>query len=86
MHTLDSTRETLVALGVVVLEADLELDRLDKVALLLAIGLGEELFHGHTDAGNRKFGAAGSQGQTMAMQVSKHDDAPHLVFTFAARL
>ena len=41
--TLDGTRETLVALGVVVLETDLELDGLDEVALLLAVGLGEEL-------------------------------------------
>ena len=34
---LDGTRETLVALRVVVLEADLEFDRLDEVALLLAV-------------------------------------------------
>ena len=48
MHTvtenaLDGSRETLVTLGVVVLETDLELDGLDEVALLLAVGLGEEL-------------------------------------------
>ena len=43
---LDGARETLVALGVVVLETDLELDGLDKVALLLAGRLGEELADG----------------------------------------
>ena len=42
-HALDGTRETLVALGVVVLETNLELNGLDEVALLLAVGLGEEL-------------------------------------------
>lgn len=40
--SLDGTRETLVALGVVVLETDLELDGLDEVSLLLAVGIGEE--------------------------------------------
>ena len=45
-YALDGARETLVTLGVVVLEADLELDRLDEVALLLAVGLGKELFDG----------------------------------------
>ena len=45
-HALDGTRETLVALGVVVLETNLELDGLDEVALLLAVGLGEELLDG----------------------------------------
>ena len=44
--SLDGTRETLVALGVVVLETDLELDGLDEVALLLAVGIGEELTDG----------------------------------------
>ena len=42
-NALDGTRETLVALGVVVLETNLELDGLDEVALLLAVGVGEEL-------------------------------------------
>ena len=37
MGELDGARETLVALGVVVLETNLELDGLDKVALLLAV-------------------------------------------------
>ena len=35
VNALDGARETLVALGVVVLETDLELDGLDEVALLL---------------------------------------------------
>jgi hypothetical protein len=39
---LDSARETLVTLRVVVLETDLEFDSLHKVALLL-LGLGQEL-------------------------------------------
>ena len=43
---LDGARETLVALRVVVLEADLELDGLDKVAPLLAVGGGEEVLDG----------------------------------------
>ena len=41
--SLDSARETQVALGVVVLETDLEPDGLDKVASLLVVGGGEEL-------------------------------------------
>jgi len=47
---LDGTRETLVTLGVVVLESDLELDGLNKVALLLAVGIGQELFDGASHA------------------------------------
>jgi len=36
---LDGTRETLVTLGIVVLETDLELDGLQEVALLLIVGI-----------------------------------------------
>jgi hypothetical protein len=36
---LDGAGETLVTLGVVVLEADLELDGLEEVALLLLVGV-----------------------------------------------
>ena len=43
---LDGARETLVTLRVIVLEADLELDGLDKVAPLLAVGGGEEVLDG----------------------------------------
>ena len=43
---LDGTRETLVALRVVVFETNLEFDGLNEVALLLAVGLGKELFDG----------------------------------------
>ena len=46
VYALDGTRETLVALRVVVFKTDLEFDRLDEVALLLAVGLGEELLDG----------------------------------------
>ena len=46
IRELDGARETLVTLRVVVLETNLELDGLDEVALLLAVGLGEELLDG----------------------------------------
>jgi hypothetical protein len=39
----DGSRETLIPLGIVVLQTDLQLDRLDKVAPLLAIGICEHL-------------------------------------------
>lgn len=37
--SLDGSRETLVTLGIVVLEANLELDGLGEVATLLVVGL-----------------------------------------------
>ena len=40
-HPPDGTRETLVTLGVVVLKADLKLNRLHEVPLLLAVGLSQ---------------------------------------------
>ena len=40
-HSLDGTRETLVTLGIIVLQTDLKLNRLDEVALLLAVGLSQ---------------------------------------------
>ena len=43
VNALDGTRETLIPLWVVVLETNLELDSLDKVTSLLAVGIGEEL-------------------------------------------
>ena len=42
---LDSARETLVTLRVIVLEADLQLDRLEEVALLLVVRVVEELLY-----------------------------------------
>ena len=39
---LDCSRETLVALRVVVLQTDLKLDRLHEISFLLAIGVGEK--------------------------------------------
>ena len=42
MTILDGSRETLVTLGIVVLQADLEFDRLQKVALLGLIAVLEE--------------------------------------------
>lgn len=50
---LDGTRETLVTLRVVVLEADLELDGLEEVALLLLIGVLEQLLHVGTHTSDR---------------------------------
>lgn len=42
MHILDSSRETLITLGVIVLKTNLELDGLNEVAALLAgVGLVE---------------------------------------------
>lgn len=43
---LDSSRETLVALRVVVLETDLEFYGFCELALLLAVRLGKEFFDG----------------------------------------
>jgi hypothetical protein len=42
---LDGSGETLVTLGVVVLEANLEFDRLEEVPLLLLEGVVEKLLH-----------------------------------------
>jgi hypothetical protein len=52
---LDGSGETLVTLGIVVLEADLELDGLEEVSLLGLIGVLKELLDVGTDAGNRDF-------------------------------
>ena len=45
---LDGSRETLVTLGVIVLEADLELDRLEEVPLLGLVGVLKELLDVYT--------------------------------------
>ena len=50
---LDGAGETLVTLGVVVLEADLELDGLEEVALLLLVGVLQELLHVGTHTSDR---------------------------------
>jgi len=47
---LDSSRETLVTLRIVVLETDLEFDSLDELALFLAGGGGKKLFDGNPHA------------------------------------
>ena len=49
-HILDGSTETLIPLWVVVLESNLELDGLDEVALLLAIGFGQEFLDGSPHA------------------------------------
>ena len=43
---LNGTREPLVSLRIIVLEADLQLDGLDEVALFLAVCVCEEFFDG----------------------------------------
>ena len=48
-YALDCARETLVTLGIVVLQANLQLYCLNEVALVLAIGGGKELLDGPTD-------------------------------------
>jgi hypothetical protein len=52
---LDGSGETLVTLGVVVLEADLELDGLEEVPLLGLVGVLKELLDVRTNAGDRDF-------------------------------
>lgn len=47
----DGARETLVTLGVIVLEADLELDGLEEVALLGLVGVLKELSDLSPDVG-----------------------------------
>ena len=59
---LDGARETLVTLGVVVLEADLELDGLQEVALLLLVGVLEQLLHILTHASDRDLRHVGGVG------------------------
>ena len=53
---LDGSGETLVALGVIVLEADLKFDGLEEVALLLLVGVLEELLAVLTHASDRDLG------------------------------
>ena len=48
---LDGARETLVTLGIVVLQADLELDGLQEVTLLLIVGIIQELLDVRTHSG-----------------------------------
>lgn len=43
--------ETLVTLGIVVLEADLELDGLEEVALFVIVGVVQQLLDITTDSG-----------------------------------
>lgn len=52
---LDGAGETLVTLGVVVLETDLELDGLEEVPLLGLVGVLEELLNVRANAGDRDF-------------------------------
>lgn len=47
----DRSRETLVTLGIIVLETNLQLDRLEEVSLLLVEGILEELLDIRTHSG-----------------------------------
>lgn len=49
---LDGARETLVTLRVIVLEADLEFDRLEEVSLFGILAVVKELFDVCSDAGD----------------------------------
>jgi len=49
----DGARETLITLRIVVLEADLQLDGLEEVALLGVLGVVEQLLDVLSDAGDR---------------------------------
>ena len=53
---LDGAGETLVALGVVVLEADLELHRLEEVALLGLVGVLQQALDLRPDIGDCDLG------------------------------
>jgi hypothetical protein len=64
---LDGARETLVTLGVVVLEADLELDGLEEVALLLLVGVLEQLLHILTHASDRDLRHDGGVGLPISL-------------------
>lgn len=49
----DGSRETLVTLGIVVLETDLKLDGLEEVSLLLIEGIFKKLLHVRAHSGCR---------------------------------
>jgi len=49
---LDSSRETLVTLGIIILQADLKLNSLEKVALLGFGGVLKEFLNVRADAGD----------------------------------
>jgi len=51
-YALDGSTETFIPLWIVVLEANLELDSLDEVALLFAVGLGQEFLDGAPHTGH----------------------------------
>lgn len=83
---LDGTRETLVTLGVVVLEADLELDGLEEVALLLIERVVEELLHvgAHSGDSDLRHDAgclpreSGSFGEELCVTGSRREAATDL--------
>lgn len=67
---LDGAGETLVTLRVIVLEADLEFDSLEEVALFLVVGVVEQLLHVVTHTSDRDLRhddglPIGSEGKTI---------------------
>lgn len=67
---LDGAGETLVTLRVVVLEADLELDGLEEVALLLLVAVLEQLLHVRTHASDRDLRHDGGGLPIISLRVS----------------
>jgi hypothetical protein len=55
LRKLDSTRETLVTLGIIVLKADLEFDGLEEVALLLVGAILEDFLDVGSHSGDSDF-------------------------------
>lgn len=51
-HALDGSTETLIPLWIVILQTNLELDSFDEVALLFAVGLGQEFLDGAPHTGH----------------------------------
>jgi len=63
---LDGSGETLVTLGIVVLQANLKFDRLEKVSLLLLKGVVEKLLHVGAHSGDCDFRHDGQSSRRIA--------------------
>lgn len=60
-HVLNSARETLVLLGIVVLETDLQVNGLDELPLLGILGVGEDLTNALVESFLRNFACPGTK-------------------------
>ena len=56
---LDSTRETLITLRIIILEADLEFDGLEEISLLRLVGVFQKLLDVRAHSGDSDFGHDG---------------------------